>query len=328
MAVNIRKIKYALLFLGLLLFAFMIHQIGLGRIADELSKIGFKAVFLLIPYALVHLLDTYGWRATLRNRGDDVKFSSLFMARLAGEAVNYLTPSAYLGGEPLKAYILKKHRVPLIEGIASVVTAKTMIVVTQTLFILLGIFLAYIVAPPGSSIIYSSTLVVVLITLILVGVLYAQHRGIFTGLLKLLEKVRLPHGFLKRREHHLKDLDNSIATFYRDDRKSFISSSLFFFLGWLVGSFEIYLLFQFLGEPVDLSMAITLESLVTVIRAVFFFIPGGLGALDGGIILLFGTFGFSPVTAMTFAIVRRVREMFWIGIGLSHLFKQEVGVIE
>ena len=47
-----------------------------------------------------------------------------------------------------------------------------------------------------------------------------------------------------------------------------------------------------------------------------FFIPGSLGAQDGGNLLLLKAFGYSDVTGMTFALLRRFRELVWIGIGL------------
>jgi hypothetical protein len=47
-----------------------------------------------------------------------------------------------------------------------------------------------------------------------------------------------------------------------------------------------------------------------------FFIPGSLGAQDGGNLLLLQAFGYSDVTGITFALLRRFRELVWIGIGL------------
>ena len=47
-----------------------------------------------------------------------------------------------------------------------------------------------------------------------------------------------------------------------------------------------------------------------------FFIPGSLGAQDGGNVLLLQAFGYSDVTGMAFALLRRFRELVWIGIGL------------
>ncbi len=47
-----------------------------------------------------------------------------------------------------------------------------------------------------------------------------------------------------------------------------------------------------------------------------FFIPGSLGAQDGGNLLLVTAFGYSEVAGITFALLRRFREIVWIVIGL------------
>ena len=66
-------------------------------------------------------------------------FVRLFMVRMAGEAINVTTPMAMLGGEPMKAYLLTRYEVPLVEGLASVVTAKTIMSLAQILFMLSGL---------------------------------------------------------------------------------------------------------------------------------------------------------------------------------------------
>ena len=72
--------------------------------------------------------------------------------RTAGEVVNMTTPTAYVGGEPLKAFLLKRHQIPMVDGLASVVIAKTIMTLAQVLFILVGIALAFwILGSSGSS---------------------------------------------------------------------------------------------------------------------------------------------------------------------------------
>lgn len=45
-------------------------------------------------------------------------------------------------------------------------------------------------------------------------------------------------------------------------------------------------------------------------------IPGSLGAKDGGNMLLLSVIGYSDVTGITVAFLRRVWELVWIGLGL------------
>jgi len=48
-------------------------------------------------------------------------------------------------------------------------------------------------------------------------------------------------------------------------------------------------------------------------------ISGTFGTQDGWNLLLLQAFGYSDVTGITFALLRRFRELVWIGIGLACL---------
>ena len=67
---------------------------------------------------VVYGLEAWGWRLTLGAYAGKVGFLHLFAIRMAGETVNVTTPAAYIGGEPLKAYWLKRYGVPMVEGIS------------------------------------------------------------------------------------------------------------------------------------------------------------------------------------------------------------------
>ena len=71
-----------------------------------------------------------------------------------------------------------------------------------------------------------------------------------------------------------------------------------------------------LGGPARAFSAISIGALSVFIKGGTFCIPGSLGAQDGGNLLLRRAFGYSDVTGITFALLRRFRELVWIGIGL------------
>ena len=72
----------------------------------------------------------------------------------------------------------------------------------------------------------------------------------------------------------------------------------------------------YLGEPIDLLTALSIDALCTLIKGGAFFVPGSVGAQEAGNLLLLRAFGYSDVTGMTFALLRRARELVWIAIGL------------
>ncbi|HZS11446.1 MAG TPA: flippase-like domain-containing protein, partial [Nitrospirales bacterium] len=141
-------LRLVLLLIGCITLGFLIHYIGPARIWEAASGLGPLALLvILIPSAVMYTLEALGWRATLGDARQSVGFGRLFAIRSAGEVVNMTTPMAYVGGEPLKAYLLKRCGVPLVDGLASVVTAKTTMTLAEIVFIVLGIVL-WAVAPP------------------------------------------------------------------------------------------------------------------------------------------------------------------------------------
>ena len=317
------RVKLLLLVVGSLTLFGLIWHIGPARILEALSSLGpWTVLAILLPSLLMYALEAYGWRLTLGMPGHGVSFPRLFAIRTAGEVVNMTTPAAYVGGEPLKAYLLGRHGVPMVPAMASVVTAKTTMTIAQVIFILLGIGIGTWVLGARSA--PGEAGVPVLALAISVGLLVfgtallilVQRRGLFTGILAVLHRFRIHIPFLDAREDKLRALDAAILNFYAKDRRSFLLSTQFCFLGWLAEALEVYVMIASLGLAVTAPVAIAIAALSVFIKGSTFFIPGSIGAQEGGNLLLLIAFGYSDVNGMAFALLRRLRELVWIGIGL------------
>jgi uncharacterized protein (TIRG00374 family) len=313
-------LRYLLLGLGLLTLSLLVWHIGPGNIYNAAAQLGPTALIaILIPSVIMYVLEAYGWKMTLGPSAKDVPFWRVLGIRTAGEVVNMTTPTAYVGGEPLKAYLLQKYHVPMVEGLASVVIAKTTMTIAQVLFILIGIALSFwVLGSNGSSgqLVAAGLLSVGLLLFGIAAFLFVQRHGLFTWMLEMLRKLGFRIGFLEVREEKLKSLDQIILNFYTHHQSRFYTSTGFYFLGWLAEALEVFVIISYLGGPANLLSAISIGGLSVFIKGGTFFIPGSLGAQDGGNLLLLKAFGYSDVTGITFALLRRFRELVWIGIGL------------
>jgi uncharacterized protein (TIRG00374 family) len=320
-------LRLILLAVGLLTFGGLIWHVGPARIVEAATSLGPMAVLaILLPSLLMYAVEAYGWRLTLGPHAHRLSFGRLFAIRTAGEVVNMTTPTAYVGGEPLKAYLLKRHAVPIVEAMASVVTAKTTMTLAEVVFILAGIILSFwtmgVAKSPSEASTESSTPVgaaVFTATLLLFGILLLltmQRRGLFIGLLRLLRRCRIRVSYLESREDKLLALDRAIHDFYARDRRAFILSIGMFFLGWMAEAVEVYVILYMIGPPADVLTSISIAALAVVIKGGAFFIPGSIGAQEGGYLLLLMAYGYSDVAGISFAILRRLRELLWIVIGL------------
>jgi uncharacterized membrane protein YbhN (UPF0104 family) len=74
-----------------------------------------------------------------------------------------------------------------------------------------------------------------------------------------------------------------------------------------------------LGRPVSLGTAMVIDAFGSGIGFAAFLVPARLGAAEAGQVAVFMALGLGAPTGLTFALVQRLREAAWIGIGFLAL---------
>lgn len=313
------KLKIILILVAALFLFWMLQTIGWEALGHHLRLIGWCWPLILLPYLLVNLMDAIAWHFVIDSPPPRVTIGHLFFNRLAGEAINILTPTASLGGEPLKALMLQKRGVSLTSATASVVISKGILVLSMVTYILLGLILApFLFALPYHWLLGLLLAALILGIAALIFVL-GQKRGLCQPTLTLLKKIRIFPRFLQEKEEAIRRLDVQMISFYQHHRGKFYLALGLFFLGWLCHGLEVYLIFYLLGHPLSLVTALCLDALAILITSLAFFIPGNLGVQDGGNILLVLGLHLGAVLGAAFSIIRRLREGFWLAVGLAVL---------
>ena len=134
--------RWLLLLLGFATLGVLLWEVNTQDLLTRFLALGWSAPLMLWPYALIALVDGWAYSFTLpRNGVRRPPLPALVMIRLAGESVNTLTPTAYLGGEPVKAMLLVQRGITTASSTVSVVVAKTALTVGQVVFVLLGVML-------------------------------------------------------------------------------------------------------------------------------------------------------------------------------------------
>jgi len=303
--------KPLLLLVGLGLLAALVLANQPAEVFASMARLSWRfGILVCFPAPLVMIFDTLGWRfAFLRDR---VAFSTLIWVRLAGEAFNLVTPTAALGGEAIKAWLLR-GTISLDESIPSIVVAKTTILIAQGFFLLAGIVLAWNSALAGSPLLWAMLGLLAVEILGLGGFVVAQTRGMFERGRRLLERFGV--GSFGR-GHTTRRVDHGLAWFYRHEPRRLLLSIAFHFVAWVLGALEAYLILRFLGIDVSLTVAIVIEAFGTGVRFVTFMIPGSLGVLEGSYVATFVALGLSPAAGISFGLTRRLRELVWVLIGM------------
>jgi putative membrane protein len=306
----VKVLRILLLVVGLGFLVVLVVENDPPAVLASVTQLSWRVlVILAFPMALVMALDALGWRYAFLH--DRVPFGPLLATRLAGEAFNIVTPTAALGGEVVKAWLLR-DRVPLEESVPSVIIAKTTITIAQGIFLLVGIVLALIVLA-GTSLLLAMEWLLGLEVIALALFILMQTRGLVGWSARLLDRLGIRRmsgsGTAAR-------VDAALAEFYRRAPRRLALSILFHLGAWLLGSVESWLILWFLGIPVSLATATVIEAFATGIRFATFLIPGSVGAQEGGFVVTFLALGLRGADGVTFGLVRRFRELVWVGIGL------------
>jgi putative membrane protein len=302
---------------GLALLGWVLHRTGFDPVWQRLQNLGWAAPLVFAPYLLITLVDARGWQLTLP-RGAHVPLPGMMLTRMAGEAVNSLTPIAAVG-EPVKAYLLRRWRVTAADAFASVVISKTALVASQSLFTALGVgaFLWRFDRPRlATGWLVALSLGCVAFTAALVWV---QRRSPGTALWKLLRRVAPRARVVGRLEAGTSAFDGRLREFYRREPRTFLHAMTLHFLGWLIGVGEVMVMVTLIGGSVSWLDAFIIETLSQPIRATSLLVPAGIGTQEVGGVWLCTLLGMSEADAVTLWLLKRAREIFFDGVGLLYL---------
>jgi putative membrane protein len=306
--------------LGLGLLGFLIYHADVDAIHDHMGELGWTAPLVLVPWIAIVCTDALGWRCVLSpEAARRVPFVSFVLVRMAGEAINSVTPTAAVGGEPVKAHMLRRWGVPASDSLASIVIAKTALTVSQSLFVIIGV--AALCAR-----FERRSLGLALVVVLLVGaagftalLVRMQRRAPVTTVWRWARRLMPRSRILARFEPSAKAIDERLAEFYGLERDAFWRASTWHLIGWMLGVTEVALITYLIGAPVSWLDALIIEALSQPIRAAAVVIPGGLGTQEWGGVELCRMIGMPEDVGATLWLLKRGRELVLDGVGLAYL---------
>ena len=141
-----RFLKPLFLTFGLLLFIWALRSVDVTEVCSLVRKMGFGLLTIVMTYGLVAGFDALSWKYTFKpEEADTMHPLSIWRIRTIGETFNAITPLGTMGGEPVKAHLLKeKYGLTYKQGVASQVVARTTLTVSLILFMIPGIVFLFI----------------------------------------------------------------------------------------------------------------------------------------------------------------------------------------
>ncbi|HLG41983.1 MAG TPA: lysylphosphatidylglycerol synthase transmembrane domain-containing protein [Planctomycetota bacterium] len=310
-----KRIVFAvLLILGL--GGFLAVPVIVG-VSQTLEAIGTAGVLCIVAYVLnasiVLVVPGISWWILMRTSDMKVSLADALRANFMGFPVNFITPSAYLGGEPVKAlYISNKYGIPASRVLGTLIIGKFQEVV--------GLVLLMVVSAAGvifySDIVSKRDEVAMLVALGVIGALflafilaYSTNFKPIARFLSLFAVGKTPKRRLANLIHSAEVMEQTIRDAFIKRWKSFLASGAVALLSAVSILMRLPLFIWFTPgshhlEPSHVFLIYFATNLVNI----FQIIPGNLGVLDGTILLVFSQTGLEAQDAAAYAVVGRIAD--------------------
>ena len=317
-----------LLLVGLGLLVNLVIQTGLGNIFDTLksfSIIGFIAFWVVYFTNFVFL--TWRWEYILKHfHGKKVPFWRLILHRFSGWAVSLITPSAQVGGEPIRVMLLGQEGVRKRDAVFSVVVDKAIQLTGLVLFGLVGFLFLLSRHLVSGDIFWALFVSIGFFGVFLFWFYYASihpELGFFSSILRLFRLHKLKR--FKKKYNKILIVEDAIRSFHTDHWRRFVMLVVLSMLSECFEMIEFWIIGHFMGFDFSLAETFLIKALPNI--PLLLPIPGALGALESAHVAIFAILGI-PISGLAFALILRIRDIVNVFIGLTHLSSNGVGVLK
>jgi len=311
--------------LGLLILGGILYYVGLGKILGKIAMLGPWGFLLFFLNALlIFLLWTSGWYALLRAYGLRRSWGEALRAMLSGYAINFLTPTLNLGGEPVKAYLASEGFSSSGAEVVATIVVERFINASSILLWALGSGIYLSLTP-----LISPSLRWGLIIWAGGGMLLAI--AVVLGLLKRATLVSrfafwlqrwLPWGkeLLKRVGTEILKVEREMHLAFSEHRRAALTTLLLDLTAATL-SYLNPLIFLFFADHQVLSLGeLSLIFSLGMFLAMFLWVtPAGLGVAEGGMIGIFGLLGISGASAVAYSFTIKLPSLLLAGVGIAYI---------
>lgn len=331
--VDMMKNKKIIIFLlfGIAILGVMLYFVGIDEVLGALAVSNLWFVLLAIVLQIfTYFLYSWRWHIINKTADMDLGIKKLIPMVLVSLAVNNITPSGRGGGEPVRAYLLSKEGHYKFEDTFATVIADraldTFPFVLLAILTIIGIVLTFSL---DTSLVAILVFFVSLITAGVILLLYVCINEAF-GVRLTAWILRITKRFYKKfNEDTEKRIVEAVITFQarmnsllRDKTILYYALPLSFII-WIFEILRVYAVFLAFGanvSPVVIGEVFILASFVGMIPL----LPGGLGAVDGIMILFYSSAGITASISAAATVVERLIS-FWMSTFLGMIFLMMFG---
>jgi glycosyltransferase 2 family protein len=298
-------------------YVWFLRRFGVSQIVGYLHLAAWGLTLTIALESVSRVANTLGWSVTITDRPANLRFFDLFAARIAGEAVDYITPTAQLGGQPVMASMVR-HKLKMAVGLATVAIASLAEAVGQIGFITAALLIALPMEARVHALFWAVLGGLAIAIGLIAGFFFVQMKRPFSHLLHAVSGIVPMFNDPEIREGAA-EADGILKDFYAHHRIRLLVSGLWYLLAWSMGPVEIYILLRLLHQPAPVLVVLVVEAVGLLIERATFLIPGKLVSQEGGKALIFAVLGYPPGIGFVVGLLRRIKELAWVLFGLISL---------
>ncbi len=261
------------------------------------------AFFLLIPlFILWSLAATLGWRVFLRSTPRDgvPGLMRLLSIRTQALAMNTIIPTVGVGGDVYRA-VGTRSKDGIRSSAPAVVLDRVASAMAEVAFACLGMAVfATMSASTTPQLVFGLTTTAALVA----AVLSWHSEMALLAKIPILRKIKSfdeVMGALLKNPSYRRAMHRSVG--WHLVERTFMMT-------------EIWLIALFLGSPLTLGQVLFAFAMTSLFSFALFYMPGQVGATEGGLAFAFSLIGLPPEAGLSVALVKRGRQLLMAGAGL------------
>ena len=313
-----RRAETFFIAIAVVFYAWFLTHYGTRQVLGYVRMAGWGLALTISFEAISRIANTLGWRVTIEHYPPRLKFVELFAARIGGEAIDYVTPSAQLGGQfVMAADVSDKLRMPI--GLATVVVAALAEAVGQIAFVAIALVISLRLIPVAANL-YWTIVGGMAVAMALAGAFFfIQMKQPFSHLWRAATRFDSVRFKTEDLRESAEEADTVLLDLYARHRIRLIASCLCYAAAWSCGPVEIYILLRLLHQPASIQIVLLVEGVGLLIERATFLIPAKLVSQEGGKALILGLLGYPAGIGFVVGFLRRIKEMVWVSFGLLAL---------
>ena len=207
---------------------------------------------------------------------------------------------------------------PARSSVSSVIIENLIYYLTAVLFMLSGVILVLLkLTPSHRSGWLAGGLVICFLASMAAACWVVRRRISLLGkTLDYLKRVGLGRAFLERHEQDLRGIEAGIHDFLLTRKGLLLGLFGLEFATNFTGIGEAYLILKATTPHASLLAAYLVESANRAVQLVFAFVPLGLGVDEGMAAATLRALGYGASEGVSLAIIRKIRTVFWVALGL------------